>query len=179
MRYYFLIFILASVVAHAQTSPGSAPAQNTDRTFLRQAAEGNMAEVHLGQLAQKSGSSDVVKRFGTRMVTDHSSMEQHIRQVATAKGISLAAALSSKDQATYQSLSAKTGGAFDRAYITGMIHDHVHDISAFEQEANSGTDPDIRALASKALPTLQEHLRLAEDAARQLGIPTNPSGPEQ
>jgi putative membrane protein len=179
MRYYLFTLFLA-LTASAQTSTGTgASARNADRTFLRHAAEGNMAEVQSGQLAQKNASNDVVRQFGARMVTDHTNLQQKVKQLAETKGISLPTAVSSKDQATYRSLSAKTGSDFDRAYITDMINDHVHDISAFEQEANSGTDPEIRALASQALPTLQEHLRLAEDAARRLGIPTNPSGPER
>lgn len=161
-----------SAQTSTQTKSGNST-RNSDLNFLRQAVEGNLAEIQTGQLAEKNGSNQVVKQFGQRMVTDHTNLLEQAKSIAAAKGITPPTAPSAKDQATYRSLASKTGNAFDTAYISDMITDHKNDISHFEQEANSGTDPDIRALASKALPTLQEHLRLAESAARQLGISTS------
>lgn len=59
---------------------------------------------------------------------------------------------------------------FDKSYISSMVKDHEDDIAAFQKEANNGGDADVKALASKALPTLQEHLRMAQDIARELGV---------
>jgi len=39
-----------------------------------------------------------------------------------------------------------------------MIDDHSKVIAAFEKEIASGSDPDVKAWASKTLPTLREHL---------------------
>jgi putative membrane protein len=44
-----------------------------------------------------------------------------------------------------------------------MVKDHKDDISEFQKEANHGGDPDLKAFAQKTLPTLQEHLRLAQE----------------
>ena len=178
-RLFALILACGTLSAQtsAQTKSGGTT-RNSDLTFLREAIEGNLAEIQTGQLAEKNGASQVVKQFGQRMVADHTNLLEQAKSIAAAKGITPPTAPSAKDQATYRSLSSKTGNAFDTAYITDMISDHKEDISHFEQEANSGSDPDIRALASKALPTLQEHLRLAESAARQLGISTS-GGPGQ
>ena len=184
MKHCFLLTLSALTIGaccivRGQTS-GQAKSGNpgsSDLTFLREAIEGNLAEIQTGQLAQRNGSNQTVKQFGQRMVTDHTNLLEQAKSIAAAKGITPPTAPSAKDQATYRTLAAKTGTAFDKAYITDMINDHAQDISHFEQEVNSGADPDIRALASKALPTLQEHLRLAENAARQLGISTTPGGP--
>jgi len=43
-----------------------------DRSFMTKAAQGGMAEVELGQLAQQNGQSEDVKKFGKQMVDDHS-----------------------------------------------------------------------------------------------------------
>jgi putative membrane protein len=50
-----------------------------------------------------------------------------------------------------------------------MVKDHMQDIQEFQNEANNGQDPDVKALAAKALPTLREHLRMAENAEKQVG----------
>jgi len=143
-----------------------------DHQFLTKAAEGGMAEVALGRLAEKSGSNTCVKQFGERMVTDHSKANDQAKSLAAQKNITLPSSMNTKDESTYRSLSSKTGSDFDKAYMSDMIEDHRADIAEFRQEANSGTDPDIKAWASKTLPTLEEHLKLAESCGKQLGVTT-------
>jgi putative membrane protein len=72
--------------------------------------------------------------------------------------------MDSKDQATYDRLSALSGAAFDRAYMADMVKDHRTDIAEFEKEANSGSDADVKSFASKTLPTLRHHLEMAQSA---------------
>jgi putative membrane protein len=44
------------------------------------------------------------------------------------------------------------------------VSDHKQDISDFQKEAKSGKDSDLKGFAAKSLPTLQEHLQLAQAA---------------
>jgi len=176
MRFFFSMTIALGMCLSAYSQSSRSSDEAADHTFLKNAAQGGMAEVQLGQLAEKNGSNAAVKQFGQRMVTDHTRMGDEVKSLAATKNVTLPATLNSKDQALYKSLSAKTGSDFDRAYISAMVKDHNHDIADFQQEANSGNDPDIKSLAARARPTLQEHLRLAEDAARQLGMTTS-TGP--
>jgi predicted outer membrane protein len=177
MHYAILLATYCALSAQTTTQPASGKSSHgTDQSFLAEAVQGNLAEIQLGQLAQQNASSQTVKQFGHRMVADHTSLLEQAKSLASAKGIGLPTSPSAKDETTYQSLKAKTGAAFDKAYISDMLSDHRQDIAKFQTEAKSGADADIRALASKALPTLQEHLRLAEHAARQLGIPVGTGG---
>ena len=57
-----------------------------------------------------------------------------------------------------------SGAEFDRAYMDHMVKDHKKDIAEFRKQASSGKDPEIKAFAAKSLPTLQEHLKMAEAA---------------
>jgi len=133
-----------------------------DSTFATKAAAGGMAEVQLGNLAKEHAASADVKSFGERMVTDHTKANDELKKTASGKGITLPASLSSKDQATYDRLSKLNGAAFDRAYMQDMVSDHKTDVNEFKREADKGTDTDLKAFASKTLPTLQEHVTLAE-----------------
>src|ERR1051325_1377590 len=42
-----------------------------DHTFLTKAAQGNIAEIRLGRLAEEHGSSESVRNLGKRLVKDH------------------------------------------------------------------------------------------------------------
>ena len=59
-------------------------------------------------------------------------------------------------------LQKLSGAQFDRAYMDDMVADHKEDVAEFEKQAKSGSDAAIKGFASKTLPTLQEHLLLAQ-----------------
>ncbi len=143
----------------AAAQSGSVPA--ADKDFMMKAAQGGQAEVALGALAQHRGKSAGVKEFGQKMVTDHSKANAALMRVAAKKNISLPDAPGPEDQATKARLSALSGGAFDKAYVSDMVEDHVKDIADFTKEATTGKDPATRAFAAKTLPMLKMHLRMA------------------
>jgi putative membrane protein len=59
-----------------------------------------------------------------------------------------------------------------------MVKDHKKDVNEFRTESKSGKDPEIKSWASKTLPTLEEHLTMAESANKAVGtsgtVPKNP-----
>jgi putative membrane protein len=136
--------------------------QTKDHTFMVKAAQGGMAEVQLGQLAQQNGQSQQVKDFGKRMVDDHTKANDQLKQVASQKGVTLPDSPDAKDKAEYDRLSKLKGDAFDKAYSKMMVTDHKKDVAEFQKEANSGMDPDLKSFAGQTLPTLQDHLKMAE-----------------
>jgi putative membrane protein len=140
-----------------------------DKTFVTKAAQGGMAEVQLGQLAADKGTSDDVKKFGQRMVTDHSKANDELKTIAQSKNITLPTAVDAKDKALHDRLASLSGAAFDRAYMRNMVADHKKDIAEFRVESKSGKDPEVKAWAEKTLPTLEDHLKQAQDANRAVG----------
>lgn len=135
-----------------------------DRKFLEKAAEGGMAEVQLGQLAQQKASSDQVKQFGKRMVDDHTKADDQLKKIAADKGVTLPTDLSSSDRREYDKLQKKSGADFDREYIKEMVSDHKKDVKEFRSDAQSAKDTEIKDFAAATLPTLQQHLELAQQA---------------
>jgi len=77
--------------------------------------------------------------------------------------------LNKKDKEALEKLSKLHGREFDGHYVKTMVADDVGDIASFDEEAHQGQDPDVRAFANKALPTLRDHLqraRVLSDRAR-------------
>jgi putative membrane protein len=72
-------------------------------------------------------------------------------------------ALDSKHQSQIDKLSKLSGPDFDKAYAKEQLKDHQTDVKDFSAEAQSGTDPNVKAFASGTLPVLQQHLELAKN----------------
>lgn len=150
-----------------------------DENFAKKAAQGNMAEVKLGQLAEEKGSNPQVKNFGRRMVRDHSKANEELKSAASKEGIDLPNEMDKSDQATYDRLSKLSGDAFDREYARDMVKDHSKDVSEFQKEAKNGKDESIKNFAAQTEPTLQSHLDQAkqmDEAVNRASSNGNPSG---
>ena len=141
---------------------------STDRDFMTKAAAGGMAEVQLGELAQKNAASDAVKQFGQRMVQDHGKAGEELKQLASAKGVQLPTALDRKHTQDMARLQKLSGADFDREYMKHMVDDHKKDVGEFQKQAKSGRDEQIKSYASKTLPTLQDHLKQAHTVSDQV-----------
>jgi len=175
MKYYAFVTAMAASgiwLSGAMAQNANRMEQPTDRTFDAKAAQGGLAEVQLGNLAIERGMNQRVKDFGRRMVNDHTKINNELQSVATSQGVTLPTTVDAADQAEMTHLSSLSGAAFDRAYMEYMVNVHKQDIAGFEHEANHGNDPQMRAFASKTLPILNEHLKLAEQTladVRQTG----------
>jgi putative membrane protein len=135
----------------------------SDEDFVKDAAQGGLAEVKLGQLAADKGSSDAVKNFGKRMVEDHSKANDQLKEIASRENWKLPAELNKKNQRTYDRLSQLSGDAFDRAYARDMVRDHQNDVATFKLEASDGQSGAIKNFASQTLPALEDHLKMARE----------------
>ncbi len=168
--------LLFGSLAVAQTSaPANSNSKSTasgvsaaDRHFMDKAAQGGMAEVELGQLAEQNAGSQEVKDFGKRMVTDHSNANDALKELAAQQDVKLPTTLDAHDQWTKNELSKLHGEAFDKAYMRDMVTDHKKDVAEFKHESAAAHDPGLKSWVSDTLPTLESHLQAAEKIAPQV-----------
>ncbi|HST30982.1 MAG TPA: DUF4142 domain-containing protein [Chthoniobacterales bacterium] len=127
-----------------------------DKTFMMNAAKGGMMEVEMGKMAAQNGQNADVKKFGNRMVTDHSKANNELMALAKEEGVSLP--------------GAKAAGKWksDKNYMDDMVKDHEKDLAEFQKEAQNGTDPDLKAFAAKGAKMVSSHLKMAQDTAGKL-----------
>src|ERR1700677_4414333 len=95
-----------------------------DESFFKHAAEGGLAEVNDGKLAQDKGASQAVKDFGAMMVKDHSAANDKLMSVAAAEGVKLPEGPSLTQMASSKELQLLSGDSFDKSYIKGQIKAH-------------------------------------------------------
>ncbi len=139
---------LVGVARAADTTPtgGGSSLSEKDKTFMKKAAKGGMMEVTMGKVAEENAKSDDVKSFGKRMVADHGKANDELKSIASKKGVQLP----SKEH---------TGKwTSDKAYVDMMVKDHEKDLAEFKEEANSGSDPDVKKFADDTSKVIQEHL---------------------
>jgi len=145
-------------VAWAQSSPQSksSTVSEKDKTFMHKAAKGGMMEVAMGRMAEQNAQSDDVKSFGKRMVTDHSKANEELKSIAAQKNVQL------------PSKEPKEKWTSDKAYMNMMLTDHEKDLAEFKEEANSGSDPDVKKFADDTAKIIREHLDLAKQTQSKL-----------
>ena len=154
--------------ATAKTSVSTSTLSSGDRRFLTDASQGGMVEVELGKVATQKASNPDVKSFGQRMVDDHSKANDQLRQVAASKSVKLSEKLSPAKQKEVEKYSKLSGAVFDSAYISHMVSDHKEDVAEFQKESKNGKDADVKSFATNTLPTLQDHLKMAQDISSKL-----------
>ena len=152
----------------AQTPAGTAgagrvdPLNRGDRNFIEEAAQGGMAEVEHGKLAEQRATSPQVKQFAQRMVQDHTKAGDELKAIASARGVTPPATMDRKHQRAMEKLGKLSGAEFDREYMKHMVDAHKQTVSLFEKQAKSGKDGDLKSYAIKTLPTLKDHLAQAQ-----------------
>ncbi len=144
----------------------------SDTSFAKKAAEGGMFEVQTAQYVKDHASSQDVKDFAQKMIDDHSKANDQLKDWASKNNVTLPTQLTGKEETTYNRLSKMNGDSLDKAYMQTMLTDHRKDIAEFEHEANHGTNPELKQWAENTVPTLKEHLSLAEQTAPKVGVNT-------
>lgn len=138
------------------------PLASADATFITQAGMGGLDEVQDGQIALQKATRPAVRQFAQQIVTDHTQVNQQLTALAQRKGVTPPTAPDPQQAAEAQKLQGLRGRAFDREYVRDQLTDHQQAIALFQQEAQQGTDPDVKAFAEQTLPALQQHLQMAQ-----------------
>jgi putative membrane protein len=146
--------------------------KSSDQDFFKHAAEGGIAEVAAGGLAQTKGSSQAVKEFGAMMVKDHTDANAKLQSIAAGENVNLPSSSGAMHMASKAKLEVLTGDTFDKAYIKNQVSAHERTVSLFKKEIASGTDAQAKAFAKETLPTVQAHLRKIRAIAAQAGVET-------
>lgn len=150
----------------AAADDSAAPANDQD--FVAKAAVGGSTEVALGKMALDRATDPEVKKFAQRMIADHTAANQELLTLAARKQMAVPRAIDAKHQQAVNDLGRLQGSEFDKAYMKQMVKDHEETVSLFKGESSRGQDADLKAVASKLLPRLEDHLKMARHLGDQV-----------
>jgi putative membrane protein len=152
--------------------------------FIQKALQGGKMEVQMGRLAQQKGQSQEVKDLGAALVKDHTAANQKLQQLASSTGGPAGSATGTehaehgdhahgkdaKHDQMMNKLQTQSGAEFDKAFVRMAIKDHKKDISEFEKARREVNQPQLTSFIDQTLPTLRNHLQMAQTAARAVGV---------
>lgn len=136
-----------------------------DRAWLAAVHQANLTDVRSGQSARKKGGSRAIRRAGAMIVDDHTRLDADVTRVAGHLGVELPRTLSAGSLAVIQRLDHEAEGRFDRDFVATGIAGHRGLIAETVAEVHSGSSPEVKRLASAALPGLRKHLTMLEKAS--------------
>lgn len=143
------------------TTKVNVPMDRDDAQFAERAAISNLTEIEMGQMAMKKGVDKRIKNFGMLVMKDQAKADAKLQLIAKSKKITLPKTVDAAEKKTLDSLGALSGRAFDRAYVSAMMNDHISSIKLMQTASNELMDADLRAYAAKVLLTDKRHLDAA------------------
>jgi putative membrane protein len=156
----FGALLCASATAHA--------ADDNDKKFLSTAAQSDVNEIALSEVAEQKASDPAVKAFAKKMVTEHKGMTASMKPFADSWGLNPPTGPDSDHQKELDKLSGLSGKDFDKEYMDQMVTDHGKALDAFTNEAKDTKDAKFRAAVLKGKTKVAAHKNMAYDLKKKL-----------
>lgn len=144
----------------SSSSGGSSDSlSDTDKTFVRVAAQESLAIVEGAQMAASRATTMTMKSYAQTVAEDHTRADRELMAFAANNGIALPDRPTPDQQATLDRLSTLNGRSFDALFAQEIgIKTHEEAIALFEHVAREGRDPEIKTFAETTLPILRQNL---------------------
>jgi len=157
--------ILATLVLGFALPAMAADVPSQTKDFIDNATVGNKFEIDTSQLALEHAKSPDVKTFAQQMIDDHTKAAQELKTaLAEAKIEPPSDSLDVAHAAKYAKLRLfTTKDGFDSAYTTDQLKAHQDTVAKFKDYAANGPTPEVKAFATKMLPTLEHHLEMVKN----------------
>jgi putative membrane protein len=157
---------------------GSTGAPLSDEQIAMVTESVNSAEIEQARIAQAKSQNEQVRRFAAMMIEHH---EQARAQQAALNlgqaGSSVSERLQRDARATLETLEAKQGADFDRAYLQAQVEAHQKALDALQEQLQpSAKSPELRSYLQELMPKVAQHLEQAKTAQQSLQV-SGPSVP--
>jgi putative membrane protein len=161
----------AAKAAAAAAPPPPPPL--TDANIVALLDEANAGDSTLGNLASTKGTAASVKGFGRDMMRDHHALRKAGQDLATKLNVTPAPpandTLPAAAQRAHDALNSMPAGAdWDKAYINGEVAVHQSVLVLLQTAQTAAGDTTLKALIVKAIPTIEAHLKKAQDVQTKL-----------
>jgi putative membrane protein len=173
MKRIGLTVIMAGLAMGMCTAGFAQDTKSADKSFIKDASEGSLAEINFAKLALQKSQDPNVRKFAEKMIQDHTMLIDQMKPFAVKYDVK-PSGTPVMDHAKYEELKMESGISFDRGYVEAMVKDHNADLKDFIKEMNSTADPDLKAAVMKGEKVVLEHTKMIDNIAHMGGIDTPP-----
>jgi putative membrane protein len=142
---------------------GAAP---STQDFVTEAAQGDMFEIQSSQLVATHSTSAKTNTFAQQMISDHQKTTAMLQPLAAAANATPPTTMSASQQNMLKRLQGLNGSRFTSQYDSDQVSAHRTAVSLYQRYANGGDNADIKNFTSQTLPTLQNHLTMAQTLSK-------------
>jgi putative membrane protein len=170
MKQYILAAALAVMLAapvYAQSMGEKSGVNSTlgiapkTQDFVKEVAISDMFEIESSKLAQTKANGPS-KTFAEHMIQDHTKTSSELKSKVAGK-MELPTALDSSHQSKLDKLKSLNGENFTKQYNSDQVSAHKDAVNLFDRYSKGGDNADLKAWAATTLPTLQTHLKMAQE----------------
>jgi len=148
--------------------PATAGGAKNDQGFLAKLIADQMAEIKMAETARDNAASADVKNYAKHLIDDHTKLRNLLLDKARIMKISVVQELEKDYKAKIDRLAKLRGADLDREYIKMIIDDHQKELSELPGKLKTLQDQELRTMITNALPTMREHLKMAQKIAQDL-----------
>ncbi len=133
--------------------------------FVTEAAVGDMFEIESSKLAQQKATDTATKDFAAKMIEDHTKTSTELKRMVSGGKVKakVPAAMDSSHKSMMDKLVKLNGDDFNKKYHDDQGSAHKSAVGLFERYSKGGKNPGLKDWAGKTLPTLKDHLKMAQD----------------
>ncbi len=138
------------------------------RQFIDAAANDLTLQINMSNTAIKESTSEEIKNLGKTIVDQQTELFNKLKSISTEKNLEISSATNQSMQDVINLITAKTGKAFDNAYLNWVIQDSKATMKNFETAGGKLTDQTLQQFAVTSVSTIKQHLDAAEALKKKL-----------
>lgn len=156
--------------ATASSGTSNSPSRN-DRNMVQNLAMANLAELSAARLALSKAQNPQVKEYAQQMINDHTKAMDDLKSFAQSKNMTLPTKPDVQHQSAVASLKGQPADDFAEEYLKQSgVTDHRNTLRLLEDIRDDADDPELKKLAEKMIPVVENHLQRGELLAGVKGM---------
>jgi putative membrane protein len=152
----------AAVIAALAGCAAPVPS-DPDAFFLQQEAAKDLTEIKMGELAMRYSQLPDVTAYGREMIDQHQDELAQLSRIAADRRVIMPVSLDPATLDRYFRLAQIGGDEFHRLYMNEELFEHRAEKTILDQEAMTGSDPRLVAMAKTQAPVAAADLRQGVD----------------
>jgi len=141
----------------------------SDTHFVDHAYTAGQNEIIMNRMALERSRNEDVRKFAQKMLEDHGKNNQELTLVVSELRIAVPDKPLPEQEKDMRHLVSNEVKDFDKEFMDHMVMDHEKAVKLFEQASKELKNEKLKEFATKSLPTLKEHLKMAKDVQAKVG----------